>query len=112
MGFQLPVKILQLRGAGLVDVTRAHPVQVRRDARSLSHLIRSTDAIADGRRRGSRVLARAGLRPQLAAYAAEERVLGRRTVGDRRVSAEVARGHVSPGFRRELLRFLVRTGYR
>ncbi len=50
--------------------------------------------------------------PQLAAYSAEERMLGRRTVGDRRVSAEVARGHVSPGFRRELLRFLVRTGYR
>jgi len=112
VGFQLPMKVLQLRGARLVDVTRAHPIEVRRDARSLSRLIRSTDAIADGRRRGSRALARAGLMPQLAAYSAEERMLGHRAVGDRRVSAEVSRGHVSPGFRRELLRFLVRTGYR
>jgi len=112
VGFQLPMKVLQLRGARLVDVTRAHPIEVRRDARSLSRLIRSTDAIADGRRRGNRTLARAGLRPQLAAYSAEERMLGRRAVGDRRVSAEVASGHVSRGFRRELLRFLERTGYR
>ena len=111
-GFQLPMKILQLRGPRLVDVTTAHGSLIRRDARSLSRLIRSTDGIADGRRRGSRTLARAGLMPQLAAYSADERMLGHRTVGDRRVSAEVARGHVSPGFRRELLRFLVRTGYR
>jgi hypothetical protein len=111
-GFQLPVKILQLRGPALVDVTRAHPAQIRRHARSLARLIRSTDAIADGRRPGDRTLARAGLRPQLAAYAAEERMLGRRAVGDARVSSEVARGHVSAGFRRSLLRFLNRMGYR
>jgi hypothetical protein len=111
-GFQLPVKILQLRGAQLVDVTRAHPAQVRRHARALSRLIRATDAIADGRRAGNPTLARAGLMPQLAAYAAEERLLGRRAVGDRRVAAEVSRGRVSPGFRRALMRFLRRTGYR
>jgi hypothetical protein len=111
-GFQLPMKILQLRGPRLVDVTRAHPAQVRRHARALSRLIRATDAIADGRRAGNRTLARAGLMPQLAAYAAEERLLGRRAVGDRRVSAEVARGRVSAGFRRTLLRFLRRMGYR
>jgi hypothetical protein len=111
-GFQLPTKILQLRGATLVDVTRAHPAMVRRHTRSLSRLIRSTDAIADGRRPGSRALARAGLMPQLAAYAAEERLLRRRAVGDRRIAAEVARGRVTAGFRRSLLRFLTRTGYR
>ena len=111
-GFQLPTKILQLRGAALVDVTRAHPAQIHRHARSLSRLIRSTDAIADGRRPGSRSLARAGLMPQLATYAAEERMLGRRAVGDRRVAAEVARGHVTAGFRRALMGFLRRTGYR
>jgi hypothetical protein len=111
-GFQLPVKILQLRGPALVDVTRAHPAQIRRHARSLSRIIRSTDAIADGRRAGNRTLARAGLMPQLAAYAAEERLLGRRAVGDRRVSDEVARGHVTAGFRRTLMRFLTRMGYR
>jgi hypothetical protein len=111
-GFQLPTKILQLRGVALADVTRAHPAQVRRHTRSLSRLIRSTDAIADGRRRGSRALARAGLMPQLAAYAAEERLLGRRAVGDRRIAAEVARGRVTAGFRRALLRFLGRMGYR
>jgi hypothetical protein len=111
-GFQLPVKILQLRGPGLVDVTRAYPAAVRRHTRSLGRLIRSTDAIADGRRPGDRTMAHIALRPQLAAYAAEERVLGRRAAGDRRVAAEVARHRVTPAFRRALLRFLARTGYR
>jgi hypothetical protein len=111
-GFQLPVKILQLRGPGFVDVTRAHPAVVRRHTRSLDGLIRSTDAIADGRRPGNRTIAHAALRPQLAAYAAEERVLGRRAVGDRRVAAEVRRRRVTAGFRRTLLRFLGRMGYR
>jgi hypothetical protein len=111
-GFQLPVKILRLSGPRLVDVTRAFPARVRRHARSLSRLIRSTAAIADGRRPGNRTLARAGLMPQLAAYAAEERMLGRRAVGDRRVTREVRRGHVSAGFRRALMGFLARSGYR
>jgi hypothetical protein len=111
-GFQLPVKILQLRGPGLVDVTRAYPAAVRRHTRSLGRLIRSTDAIADGRRPGDRTIAHIALRPQLAAYAAEERVLGRRAAGDRRVAAEVARHRVTPAFRRALLRFLARMGYR
>src|SRR3954470_5900073 len=111
-GFQLPVKILQLRGPVLVDVTRAHPASVRRHTRSLDRLIRSTDAIADGRRPGDRVIAHVALRPQLAAYAAEERLLGRRRVGDARVAREVARGRVSRAFRRALMRFLTRTGYR
>src|SRR4051795_1032234 len=110
-GFQLPVKILQLRGPGLVDVTRAHPANVRRHAASLSRLIRATDAIADGRRPGNRTLAHAGLRPQLAAYAAEERLLGRRAVGDARIAREVAHRRVTAGFRRTLLRFLARMGY-
>jgi hypothetical protein len=111
-GFQLPLKILQLRGAALVDVTRAHPASIRRHAASLSRLIRSTDAIADGGRPGNRSIAHAALRPQLAAYAAEERLLGRRAVGDARVAHEVARGRVTAGFRRALLRFLARLGYR
>src|SRR3954464_13946836 len=111
-GFQLPVKILQLRGPVLVDVTRAHPASVRRHTRSLDRLIRSTDAIADGRRPGDRVIAHVALRPQLAAYAAEERLLGRRRVGDARVAREVARGRVTGGFRRSLLRFLTRIDYR
>jgi hypothetical protein len=111
-GFQLPVKILQLRGPRLVDVTRAHHAVVRRHTRSLDRLIRSTDAIADGRRSGNRTIARTALRPQLAAYAAEERLLGRRPVGDRRVAAEVARRRVTPAFRRALLRFPGRMGYR
>jgi hypothetical protein len=111
-GFQLPVKILQLRGPGFVDVTRAHPALVRRHTASLDRLIRATDAIADGRRPGDRTIARTALRPQLAAYLAEERLLGRRAVGDRRLAAEIARGRVTAGFRRTLLRFLGRTGYR
>src|SRR3954467_1696135 len=111
-GFQLPVKILQLRGPALVDVTRAHPANIRRHTRSLGRLIRSTDEIADGHRPGNRTLARVGLRPQLAAYAAEERLLGRRAVGDRRVAHEVAKGRVEAGFRRSLMLFLARTGYR
>jgi hypothetical protein len=111
-GFQLPVKILQLRRSGLVDVTRRHPAVVHRDTRSLDRLMRTTDAIADGRRAGDRTIARAALRPQLAAYTAEERLLGRRAVGDRRLAREVRRHHVSASFRRALLRFLTRTGYR
>jgi hypothetical protein len=111
-GFQLPMKILQLRGPVLVDVTRAHPADVRRHTHSLDRLIHATDAIADGRRPGNRTIAHAALRPQLAAYAAEERVLGRRAVGDRRLANEVARGRVTPGFRRALLGFLTRLGYR
>jgi hypothetical protein len=92
-------------------VTRAHPGRVRRHTRSLARLLRRTEAIADGRRPGDRTLARAALRPQLAAYAAEQRVLGRRAVGDRRVAREVARGRVSPGFQRRLMRFLSAVGY-
>jgi hypothetical protein len=38
--------------------------------------------------------------------------LGGRAVGPRRVAREVARGRVSAGFRRALMRFLARTGYR
>ena len=112
VGFQLPVQIVALRGPGLVDVTRAHPGPVRRQARRLARLLAETIAIADGRRPGNRMLARAALRPQLAAYAADERVLGRRSVGDRRVAREVARGRVSAGFRRALMRFLGSMGYR
>jgi hypothetical protein len=111
-GFQLPTKILQLRAGRLVDVTRRHPDVMRRHTRSLDRLMRSTDAIADGRREGNRTIARAALRPQLAAYTAEERLLGRRAVGDRRLAREVRRHRVSAAFRRALLRFLTRTGYR
>jgi hypothetical protein len=112
VGFQMPTKILALRGPALLDVTRAHPETVHRHARSLARLLRATEAIADGRRPGNRPQARAALRPQLAAYAAEQRVIGRRAVGDRRVAREVTRGRVSAGFRRALMRFLARTGYR
>jgi hypothetical protein len=112
VGFQLPVKILALRGGALVDVTRAHLGPVRRHAGRLARLLRDTDAIADGRRAGNRTLARAALKPQLAAYAADERMLGRRAVGDRRVAREVARGRVTPAFRRALMRFLSSMGYR
>jgi hypothetical protein len=106
------MKILALRGPALVDVTRAHPGELRRHTRRLSRMLRETDAIADGRRAGNRTLARAALRPQLAAYAAEERLLGRRAVGDRRVEREVARGRVTAGFRRALMHFLSSMGYR
>ena len=111
-GFQLPMKILQLQARGLVDVTRRHRPVVRRHTASLARLLRSTEAIADGRRAGNRTIARAALRPQLAAYAAEERLLGRRAVGDRRLAREVRRHRVSASFRRALLGFLARAGYR
>jgi hypothetical protein len=112
VGFQLPVQVLALRGAGLVDVTGAHPGPVRRQVGRLARLLRQTAAIADGRRPGNRVLARAALRPQLAAYAADERMLGRRAVGDRRVAHEVARGRVTARFQSALMRFLSSMGYR
>jgi hypothetical protein len=112
VGFQLPVHVVALRGPQLVDVTRVHPAPVRRQVRRLARLLTQTTAIADGRRAGNRTFARAALRPQLAAYAADERMLGRRAVGDRRVAHEVARGRVSAGFRRALMRFLSSMGYR
>jgi hypothetical protein len=112
VGFQLPVRILALRGGALTDVTRSHPGRVLRHTRSLARLLRVTDAIADGRRPGDRDRARAALRPQLAAYAAEERLLGRRAVGDRRVEREVSRGRVTAAFRRALMGFLSSMGYR
>jgi len=111
VGFQLPVQILALRRGRLVDVTRAHLGPVRRHARSLARLLRRTDALADGHPGRSRTLARAALRPQLAAYAAEERLLGHRRVGDRRVAREARRGRVSRSFRSRLMRFLSQMGY-
>ena len=111
-GFQLPVSTLALRGAALADVTKAHRTPVRRQARRLARLLTETAAIADGRRPGDRPLARTALKPQLAAYAADERMLGRRGVCDRRVAREVARGRVTAQFRGALMRFLRSMGYR
>jgi hypothetical protein len=112
VGFQLPVQVVALRGGRIVDVTRAHLGPVRRHARSLARLLRRTDALADGPRGRSRTFARAALRPQLAAYAAEQRLLGHRRAGDRRVAHEARRGRVSRSFRHRLMRFLSAMGYR
>jgi hypothetical protein len=93
-GFQLPMKILQLRGPGLVDVTRAHP----RGSAATRSLVAPHPLDRRDRRRpapGEPDARARRLRPQLAAYAAEERLLGRRAVGDARVAHEVARGRVT-----------------
>jgi hypothetical protein len=112
-GVFLPPQILHLLPVdGFGDVTARFPRRVARHARAIRRLLRQTEAIVDGRRRGNRDLARIGLRPMLAAYAADQRLLGHRSVGNRRLAANVARKRVSPAFRRHVLRFLRRHGYR
>jgi hypothetical protein len=111
-GVFLPPQILHLLPVdGFGDVTTRFPRRVTAHARAMRRLLRQTAAIVDRRRRGNRDLARIGLRPMLAAYAADQRLLGRRAVGNRRLAANVARKRVSPAFRRHVLRFLRRRGY-
>ena len=64
------------------------------------------------RGRPPRAPAGGGGPPTRAPTAAAARVGGGGGGAHRRVSSEVARGHVSRGFRRSLLRFLNRLGYR
>jgi hypothetical protein len=104
-----PVRVLRFepaRRAGVVSVTRRFPALVRRDLREIRRTIRAQ------RRRSD-----AELRGLIAAQVADLYLLGRPHTAVRTLDAHLRRGDAgSPrrarAFRRELLRFLRRTGYR
>ena len=104
-----PVRVVRFdaaRRAGLVSVTRRFPALVRRDLRSILSKIRS-----ERRRRD------AELRGLVAAEVADRYLLGQARSAVRALDAHIARGDAGPRaqartFRRQLLRFLRRYGYR
>ena len=104
----LPLQVLALRGGRLADVTRSYPAQIARDAAQWLKTFRSERHLQLGN-------------GAIAAWAADEELLGR----DRLVRATLAReaarrnlrsresyGPSNGSFVRALLRFLSRTGYR
>jgi hypothetical protein len=104
-----PVRVVHFdaaRRSGLVSVTRRFPVLVRRDLRSIQRKIRS-----ERRRRD------AELRGLVAAEVADRYLLGQAHTAGRVLDAHIRRGDVGAraqarAFRRQLLRFLDRYGYR
>jgi hypothetical protein len=93
------------RKSGLVAVTRRFRALVRADLRRIQRRIRSL------RRQ------RIDLRGAIAAEIAEQYLLGRARTARRTLDAHLRRGDVRPrsagrSFRRSLLRFLERAGYR
>jgi hypothetical protein len=103
-----PIKVARFdrsRRAGLVAVTRRFPALVRADLRRIQRRIRSL--------RRERI----DLRGAIAAEIAEHYLLGRPRTARRTLEAHLRRGDVrprsqGPAFRRSLLRFLARHGYR
>jgi len=104
-----PVRVVRFdaaRRSGLVSVTRRFPALVRRDLRSIQRKIRS-----ERRRRD------AELRGLVAAEVADRYLLGQARSAVGALDAHIRRGDVGPreqarSFRRQLLRFLRRYGYR
>jgi hypothetical protein len=104
-----PVRVVHFdaaRRSGLVSVTRRFPALVRRDLRSIQRKIRS-----ERRRRD------AELRGLVAAEVADRYLLGQPRSAVRALDAHVRRGDAGSraqarSFRRQLLRFLRRYGYR
>ncbi len=82
----LPVKILRLEGASFADVTRSYPQEVEADAASLWALYLKTrrDASSD-------------VRGILAAWAADEALLGRWTGASKALDLALARGDLARG---------------
>lgn len=102
-----PPKILRYRldqasgKARVTDVTRKFPMLIRKEAARLLKVIRG--AKRDGTFE---------IQGFLAAYVAEQYLLGRGAVGKAELARAKRRGLTSPGFQTELLKFLKRTGYR
>jgi hypothetical protein len=94
-----PPQVTQVVGGKTVDVTRKFPRVVRADAKRRLHDVR-------GARRGD------DIRGVLAAYVADEYLLGRGKVGGAEVDRARRAGRVSAGFKRLLLRKLRGWGYR
>jgi hypothetical protein len=94
----LPPAIFHLSGGRLVDVTRAHPNEIRanaKDAKGTFPMVRKGD----------------GGGP-LAAYVADQYLLGRGSSGLKELDRQTKRGLVKKAFRKRLLSMLDRYGYR
>jgi hypothetical protein len=107
----LPIKIVRLEGASLVDVTRSYPRQVAADAASLW-----------GAYLGDRAGAYPDVRGVLAAWAADEALLGRWPAASSALDLALARGDLDQGpviagwprgrrYITALHRFLTASGY-
>jgi hypothetical protein len=98
-GSAFPPQVLQVDKGATVDVTRRFPALVRTDAKRRLHEI--------GRARRSD-----DIRGLLAAYVADQYLLGRGSVGTAEVDRQRRAGRVSKGFKKELLRRLKGWKYR
>jgi hypothetical protein len=107
----LPIKILRLDGSALADVTRSYPREVEADAGSLWSLYLKTRAGHDGDVRGI-----------LAAWAADEALLGRWSHASAGLALALARGDLDHGptldgwpngqaYLTALHKFLIKTRY-
>ena len=94
-----PPLIFRLENGKLVDVTRAFPKLVRADAATQLKLLRKL-------KRGDDV------RGVLAAYVADEYLLGKSSAGLRELDRQRARGAITKAFRPYLLKKLRAWGYR
>ena len=103
-----PPKIIRYaRAAGtgastLTDVTRRFPAVIRADAARLLREIRRAKANPEIFE----------IQGAIAAYVADQYLLGSGSVGKAELARARRRGLTSPGFQTRLLRFLRRTGYR
>ncbi|MCW3021192.1 MAG: hypothetical protein JWR30_514 [Conexibacter sp.] len=98
-GSAFPPQVLQIDKGTTVDVTRRFPNLVRTDAQRRLRDVR-------GARRSD------DIRGLLAAYVADQYLLGRGTVGTTEVDRQRRAGRVSKGFKKELLRRLKGWKYR
>jgi hypothetical protein len=96
----LPPAIYHLEHGRLVDVTRAHPAQIRENARD------AKGAFGEFKR-GSHD----GGGP-VAAYVADQYLLGRPATGLKELDRQTKRGIVARSFRKRVLSLLHRYGYR
>jgi hypothetical protein len=93
-----PVQVWRFTGSGFANVTRSFPALVKRDARRFLRRYRALGEREDAR----------GV---LAAYAADQYLLGQGKVGLDLVRSAIARGEVSERFLDSLRRRLERWGY-
>jgi hypothetical protein len=93
----LPIQILKLSGQRFVDVTRAYPALIRKDANRWWRAYRSDPDSG-----------RVGL---IAAWVADEYNLGRGRAATKVLAEQVSKHRISARFVRRLKTFLKRTGY-
>jgi hypothetical protein len=98
-GSLFPPQVLRVDHGAIIDITRQFPALVRTDAKARLRDLRKA-------KRGD------DLRGVLAAYVADEYLLGRGTVGKAEIDHQHRAGRVTAGFKALLLRRLKAWGYR